>query len=142
MTNYNYKKAVCVLLTNTLDRQGERILVVSRGVLRPFSIGLPGGKVEQGETEEEAARRELREETGICALGPMVRVFTALVDGDVPYLTTTFMPTTLVGGRSLVTRAGWVRWTNWDRLINCSPFSRYNYNLRKSLRNNEWNFDV
>lgn len=54
-----------------------RVLLVRRA--NPPDAGLwgfPGGKIERGETIEEAAVRELREETGICAeAGP---VFTAV----------------------------------------------------------------
>jgi ADP-ribose pyrophosphatase YjhB (NUDIX family) len=57
-----------------VDRAG-RVLLVQRG--RAPSIGswtLPGGRVEQGESPEQAVLRELHEETGVrarvvCALG-------------------------------------------------------------------------
>lgn len=50
-------------------RRGERLLLVKRA--RAPAKGLyafPGGRVEPGETLEEAARRELLEETGLLAL--------------------------------------------------------------------------
>ncbi|MCB1507440.1 MAG: NUDIX domain-containing protein [Hyphomicrobiaceae bacterium] len=44
-------------------------------VLRPEGLwSLPGGRIEPGETAFEAARRELDEETGLCAAG-LQRVF-------------------------------------------------------------------
>ena len=47
---------------------GDRVLLVKRGL--PPSQGMyafPGGRVEAGESDEAAARRELMEETGIVA---------------------------------------------------------------------------
>jgi 8-oxo-dGTP diphosphatase len=73
--------AVGILL---LD-ENDRLLLIRRA--RPPAAGkwsVPGGKVELGESLEEAALRELREETGLeCTLGPIVEVLDRVVrDGD------------------------------------------------------------
>ncbi|MFI5273382.1 MAG: NUDIX domain-containing protein [Ktedonobacterales bacterium] len=56
-----------------VDRDG-RLLLQHRGADAPTSPNqwsLPGGHIEPGETPEQAARRELREETGLALGGPL-----------------------------------------------------------------------
>jgi hypothetical protein len=53
------KYAVCALI----EKEGKVLAVTRRN--KPDDWGLPGGKVEFGETNEAAIRREVKEETGL-----------------------------------------------------------------------------
>lgn len=55
--------SVCALVINN---RGE-ILCCSRRN-KPDDLGLPGGKIDPGETPDQAMLRELKEETGITAI--------------------------------------------------------------------------
>ncbi len=62
-------------------RKGEKILLVKRAT-KPY-VGfwtIPGGHVEHGETIEEAAIREAREEVGEIKLGKLITVWIHDVD--------------------------------------------------------------
>lgn len=53
--------------------QDGRMLLLERGLQGDFpgTWGLPGGRIENGESEEQAARRETLEETGYAYTGPL-----------------------------------------------------------------------
>jgi 8-oxo-dGTP pyrophosphatase MutT (NUDIX family) len=66
-----FERAVaCMLL---VDARGWLLLQLRDRQARvaPGKWGLPGGGIEQGEQPEEAARRELLEETGLSVAGPL-----------------------------------------------------------------------
>src|SRR5262249_49402211 len=91
--------AVGVIL---LDEAG-RVRVIPRG--HPPSQGLwsiPGGRLELGETLQQACQRELLAETGLAAqFGPLVEVF-EYIDADYHYVVLDYLAT----GPSGTLRAG------------------------------------
>ncbi len=121
-------QAVCLLLLN----QNEEILAISRRD-DPNAWGLPGGKVDPGETLEIAVVRETFEETGLVLAG-VQPVFTAKNDGgekDTTYMCTTFTGR-IVGQAPGAPRSepfvGDVKWVK-PSVLEHSVFGRYNREL-------------
>jgi 8-oxo-dGTP diphosphatase len=94
-TTWHNPLPVAVMLVPVTQRDGRTGLVVVRRDIEPFrgEIALPGGFIETGESWQEAAVRELSEETGLPADPDEVRLFdvhssfngfTLLVFGTVP----------------------------------------------------------
>lgn len=105
------KFAVCALITN---REGK-ILAVSRKHDRTI-FGLPGGKVEEGETLIQALSREVKEETGLDVLMPKL-IFGNLSASKGYYILTYRC---LVAGQLLTPEEvadlgeGDIKWADWE----------------------------
>lgn len=117
------KKAACCLIFHP---DGKRILAVSRRD-DPTDFGLPGGKVDEPETPEEAAKRELKEETGLDAMS-LSLVFVRADEGS--YKTYTYL--TKAAGEFGTDESGVVKWVTPDDLMNGS-FGEYNMRLFQKL---------
>lgn len=63
--------------------RGDDVLLIQRGTApRKGEWSIPGGRIEAGESQAQAALRELYEETGVrAALGPKIEVILANFEG-------------------------------------------------------------
>jgi ADP-ribose pyrophosphatase YjhB (NUDIX family) len=113
----------------------ERILCVSRKD-DPHAWGLPGGKVERGETPKAGAKRELREETGLVMHpGHASRLFLgqcAVPNTGRYMLTATYLVPTWTGEIN-TSEEGRVGWRTWKDLFR-GPFAEYNVALHDAYR--------
>lgn len=108
---------------------------------KPKELGIPGGKVDEGETLEHAIVRETFEETRLN-LDPtkLIRLFTGICEGEQTFLVTTFLAPkiSMHEVHSLVPEEGMVfavlrEEELGDDLI--SPFADYNRRVFKELKN-------
>ncbi len=118
-------KASCVFI-----RHNNKVLSVSRKYDKNDK-GLPGGKVEQNETYEECALREVKEETGLIIFSKnIIPIFSACGDTGLFPLKqnecncVTFY-TEIFEGEINTNENGKVEWVNFEELTN-GTFSAYN----------------
>jgi 8-oxo-dGTP diphosphatase len=113
MTEHNTSKPIIKAASACVWR-GDEILLIQRG----SSLGrgrwsLPGGKLEVAETPDQAAHRELLEETGVVAdLSRHVEDFTIELS-DVIYVISCFTGPYVSGVAEAGSDAQAVVWTDW-----------------------------
>ena len=111
------KRAICALIY-----VNGKPLGVSRKT-DTTKMGLPGGKVEEGETLKETVYREILEETGLKVISSQL-IFSRL--DEYGYVTDTFKCD--VEGEINTTETGVVREVTWNELFE-GPFGEYNRQL-------------
>lgn len=90
-------------------------------------LGLPGGKLDDGETSIKAAMRELREETSfdVCDPSKLELIYEAVCEGEVPYYTFCYRTTrdNLSRGKKPTKRLTLIGWigTFSERMVLSQP---------------------
>ncbi len=122
------KLAACVLILNDLN---QVVLTTRRN---SSEVGLPGGKVDYGETSRQAAIRETKEETGIILDDEKLsECFSKLCEGEVDFITTCFIIKyngEIPGGDEIGINSFW---GDLNELVLNSPFKDYNLEMLESL---------
>ncbi|HEX7107285.1 MAG TPA: NUDIX domain-containing protein [Acidothermaceae bacterium] len=95
-----------------------RILLIRRGHAPSLGLwSLPGGRVEPGESDVEAVRREVAEETGLRVdVGPLAGEVRRPGVGDVVYLIRDYLVTVVDGEPAAGDDADDVAWVPLDQL--------------------------
>lgn len=107
-----------------VKRIDGKILGISRGMFKFWDVNLPGGKVEPGETPEQALIREVREETGVTVKKP-VFLYRRICEGETDFNCSVFTADYHHGNLKMVGREGWVRFVFPETMF-YGTFGEYN----------------
>ncbi len=105
-----------------MQRPDGKILAVSRKTDRT-QFGLPGGKVDPGESDTEALVREVKEETGLSIKNPSL-LFTNECLGEVNYECRTYWAVAATLGDIHTDEPIDIRWVDPQVLLD-GPFGSY-----------------
>lgn len=118
--------AVCVMMPS---KDGEKFLAVSRR--NSDSLwGMPGGKVDPGETTHSAIIREVKEETGYCLREDLlIPIYSSICRGEKDFWVTTYLSLEKHPIRYLALEDD-ILWDMKPRFVflysDSSPFADYN----------------
>ena len=132
MQDPQLRQCVCVVLADA----NYKFLTVSRA--DGSGVGLPGGKVEDGETLQQAARRELWEETGLYVEEKsLLPVYEGYCTDNRPskekFYVTTFLAFQWSGVSETKERGIIPVWSSFKDLLSNSPFHEYNSQVAAGL---------
>lgn len=121
------KLAVCAVIYN----DEGKVLGISRRN-RPDDMGLPGGKVDPGETPGQAVVREVFEETGVHVFS-LREVFKRVCEGEDTYDAVCYEA--LYKGEPRAMEEGFVvKWLTWAELLDeKNTFASYNRKLYEHM---------
>lgn len=124
--NQDVQQAACCLV---MSQDGTILGVSRKDDLTAW--GTPGGSVDPGETPEQAAARELEEETGLTA----AKLHPVFSKRDAQGFVTTTFACEVEDGEINTPESGIIRWIHPSVLANdaSSPFAAYNRELFKAL---------
>ena len=115
-------KAACLLLLHPHD---NRIAVCSRR--NSDSYGLPGGKMDPGETMAQTAVRETHEEIGVLVdTANVERLFADAIPGDRDFWVESFIAVSPTDQLQQMESDITVQWTTWERFLQHNAFKEYN----------------